>query len=509
MTDTRKIQRAIKLYPIFDCFSGVLPFYITVDTLFLSIQKGLSPTQMSLLLFIISIADFISEIPSFAIIRKLGNSRSAVIGGIFPVIGMVILLVSNSFWQMAVAFSFTTIACNFQNIVSGSIRNNMELIGRREEFTKVNSRGTFLFSVITPITSTVAVAAYKLNPYIPLFLCLAVCIFEAVLSFFMKDYSEESTHKAVPTEKKKKIGHISLNPAMLFLLIAFCLIFCTLASWTENAELIIQGNLTRSVGADMCVTAFGILIFVSQIVRIIANYLFPKMFERFKTSFIVVAVGILFAAFAMAGFTATAIESEWEVVVLFSISYLLVVLVRLPIRTYFRTTAVDTNDKNLQRFMLLGLDFGQSVVSIVISGAATLVISKFGLNSSMLLFALIIAVAFFCTLLFAGAMKKGSSLLKLSYSLELNTVDIVSERIAEFGNLMKLSSEVITSYRLLAEEILLQNLENGKAGEEVNLDITAQNGNLSMNITVAGEKAEDICMADIKNLRYWMNPMSR
>lgn len=159
--------------------------------------------------------------------------------------------------------------------------------------------------------------------------------------------------------------------------------------------------------------------------------------------------------------------------------------------------------------MLLGLDFGQSVVSIVISGAATLVISKSGLNSSMLLFALIIAVAFFCTLLFAGAMKKGSSLLKLTYSLELNTVDIVSERIAEFGNLMKLSSEVITSYRLLAEEILLQNLENGKAGEEVNLDITAQNGNLSMNITVAGEKAEDICMADIQNLRYWMNPMSR
>ena len=292
-------------------------------------------------------------------------------------------------------------------------------------------------------------------------------------------------------------------------LIAFCLIFCTVAPWVKNTELLIQGQLTETVGSEKCVTIFGILVFASQIIRIFANYIFPKILELTKDSFIAAAVGLFFLVLAAFGIVANSTRSSWTVIVVASLSYLIIVSIRMPIRTYFRTIAADTSDKELQQFMLIALDFGQSVAAIVINGIAALVITNSGLNASMMLFGLLAAAAFFCTLIFAREMKQGSNLLKLSYTLEPNTVDIVSERIAEFGNLMKLSSEVVISYRLLAEEILLSNIENGKSGEEVYLDIATENGNLSMSITVAGEKAEEICLADIKNLRYWIDSASK
>ena len=508
MTDTKKIYRAIRLFPLFDGLSEFLFFYSTVETLFLSIQKGLNAAQIAQLLFIISAIDLLSELPSFALIRKIGNSSAVIFGGVLPVAGIAWLIFANDFWQIAVALALTTIACNFQHLACGNVRNNLELLGKRDEFVKLNARSNIIFSVIAPITSVLAVWIYKLIPRLPLFLCLAFCILEAVLSVFMRDYSEKSTSSVAMSVQKKAMGRISLNRTMVFLLIAFCLIFCTVAPWVKNTELFIQRQLTETVGAEKCVSIFGILVFASQIIRIFANYIFPKILERIKESFIVVTVGLFCLVLAVFGIVANTVCTSWAVIAVACFSYLIVVSIRMPIRTYFRTIAADTNDKELQQFMLIALDFGQSIAAIVINGIAALVITNSGLNASMMLFGQIAAAAFFCTLMFAREMKQGSNLLKLSYTLEQSTIDIVADRIIEFGDLMNLSSEVITSYRLLAEEILLQNLENGKAGEDVLLDVATVNGNLSMSITVAGEKAEEICMADIKNLRYWLGSES-
>lgn len=509
MTDTKKIQKTIRLFPLFDSLSEYLFFYTTVETLFLSVQKGLSAAQIAQLLFIISVIDLLSEVPSLVLIRKVGNSVAVKIGGFLPVAGILFLIFANDFWQIVIALALTTIACNFQSLASGNIRNNLEFLGKRDEFIKLNARSNIIFSVIAPITSILAVWVYKFIPDLPLLLCLSVCILEAVLSVFMRDYSENTTLDTAQYESKKKMGRVSLNRTMVFLLIAFCIIFCTVAPWVKNTELLIQGQLTETVGAEKCVSIFGTLILASQIIRIFANYIFPNILKRMRESFIVASVGLFCLVLSVFGIMANSIRSSWVLIIFACLSYIIIVSIRMPIRTYFRTIATDTNDKKLQQFMLIALDFGQSIVAIAINGIAALVITNSGLNASMMLFGLLAAAAFFCTLIFAREMKQGSNLLKLSYTLEPNTVDIVSERIAEFGNLMKLSSEVVISYRLLAEEILLSNIENGKSGEEVYLDIATENGNLSMSITVAGEKAEEICLADIKNLRYWIDSASK
>lgn len=40
--ETKKISRSIKIYPIFASFTGDLIFFVPIDTLFLTLVKGLN-----------------------------------------------------------------------------------------------------------------------------------------------------------------------------------------------------------------------------------------------------------------------------------------------------------------------------------------------------------------------------------------------------------------------------------------------------------------------------------
>ena len=44
--ETKKISRSIKIYPIFASFTGDLIFFVPIDTLFLTLVKGLNASEV-------------------------------------------------------------------------------------------------------------------------------------------------------------------------------------------------------------------------------------------------------------------------------------------------------------------------------------------------------------------------------------------------------------------------------------------------------------------------------
>ena len=45
--ETKKINRSIKIFPIFSSFTGDLIFFVPIDTLFLTLVKGLNASQIT------------------------------------------------------------------------------------------------------------------------------------------------------------------------------------------------------------------------------------------------------------------------------------------------------------------------------------------------------------------------------------------------------------------------------------------------------------------------------
>ena len=55
MLETKEVKDSIKLYPIFYAFSADLIFFVPIDTLFLTLVKGLSASQISAMTMITSL----------------------------------------------------------------------------------------------------------------------------------------------------------------------------------------------------------------------------------------------------------------------------------------------------------------------------------------------------------------------------------------------------------------------------------------------------------------------
>ncbi len=91
LKQNNQIKLALKLYPFYEAANGDLLFFSVIQTLFLTQVKGFSPAQIAIIILITNIVDFALEYPSYRVIRKLGNSRASVIGGIMPLIGILLI----------------------------------------------------------------------------------------------------------------------------------------------------------------------------------------------------------------------------------------------------------------------------------------------------------------------------------------------------------------------------------------------------------------------------------
>lgn len=108
---------------------------------FLIQVKGFSDADIATIILITDIADLILEYPTYKIIRRLGNSRACVIGGIMPLIGILLITIGWTLPLVAVGNIFFVSAGNFQSMASAGARNNLVLFGEKEKYAKLFSKG--------------------------------------------------------------------------------------------------------------------------------------------------------------------------------------------------------------------------------------------------------------------------------------------------------------------------------------------------------------------------------
>lgn len=71
--DISKINRSIKIYPIFASFTGDLIFFVPIDTLFLTLVKGLNASQITAMTMVSLIVCIILQKVILSIVKKMGN----------------------------------------------------------------------------------------------------------------------------------------------------------------------------------------------------------------------------------------------------------------------------------------------------------------------------------------------------------------------------------------------------------------------------------------------------
>lgn len=273
----------MKIFPIYKGLSWDALFYYAIEFLFLTSIKGLTAAQVLFVDAFYPIFKFILEIPSNIIVNKLGKRRSLILGNIFIVGDILCLILANNIYMVIFAwflsaFGYALKGLTESNLLYDSIPKSDK---RGEKFSKIDGRASSFYYYLDAISAISTGFLFVINGYLPMILCLIICIISLLLSFNFKDVDNSQEDEPAPSVKDilldlKQATKFIVKSNRLRSLIIFDGFFC--------AFLAMYSTLRSSILTDIHLPEqyFGLVYAGLQLISGIASSHQDKFHNKYK-----------------------------------------------------------------------------------------------------------------------------------------------------------------------------------------------------------------------------------
>lgn len=383
----KNAQRAIAIYPWYQGLEGDLLFYIAIDTLFLTVVKNFSPAQIVSLSSLSQFACIALQFPVLFLIKRIGNTRSARAGGLCLLLSAILTTFCKSYLLVLLGRIFHDVAAIFRSASVVALANNLDLVHRRRDFLKVRTAANTVYAVITMLISFVANLMFNLNPYLPMIGCITTCTIGAVLSFFVKDYSDydKISYKSEKGEKLK----IKYSGFLIMAILVYAIFYPIVNLGQSEGKLFIQQNILLDFSLDHTSLILGAIICVSRIIRVFSNIAFAKLYEKYQKKTGVALPILLCSAIGFMLF-GSFIPVVFVKLVAMGIGYIIILFARDPFRLYMQDVIFDHTPKEQHQTLLTMLEFGVKLGTASMGLAFSAILLKY---SMLLVMAIIFVIA--------------------------------------------------------------------------------------------------------------------
>ncbi len=373
----KRVDLSLKIYPYFTALTGDLLFWIAIYTVFLTDVKNFNALQISSLTTIGTLFSIITYPLFFRIINKIGNISCVKLGSLMFLIASLLLTISNTYILILIGYIIYTLAFLFKNMENVILKRNLEYIGKRNDYIKLQQKSSLIYSVITMIIALISGYLYNINNYLPMILCILFCFFNFILSHFLYEYKDNVT------EVKKEKINLTLNKSIILIGIFYALIRALIGNGEVNSKLIIQYELFSFIEIEGAVLCFSVIIFLSRIVRTISNLIFSKL-KVYKSNIITLYSFnyILIAAFILIIF-GEFINLNALSVVIVTLGFFVFLAMRDYFSNYIRNIVLNDSNSNYENSMSY-LFLASKIVDFIISLVITLILLKFDLVHAMI-----------------------------------------------------------------------------------------------------------------------------
>lgn len=274
-----------KLYPFYKALSWDLLFYYSISFLFLTQTKGISAADVLFADAFFPIFKFILQVPCAAIVGRLGNRKSTIVGNIlvalavfvlFPATGVEEVIISQFFF----AFGYALKALTESNLLYDSIPRSKR---RNDLFSLIDGKSSSYYYYLDAITSTITGFLFVINGYLPLIICFILCLLAILISCKFKETNKKHTLETKQTTSLKSTFS-DLRQAFLFIFRSSRLRNLILFSAVLTSALAILMTLRSSILTDITLPEqyFGIITAVAQIISGIAAARSGWFHKRFR-----------------------------------------------------------------------------------------------------------------------------------------------------------------------------------------------------------------------------------
>ncbi len=369
VVNKKRIVLSNKIYPLFAGLSGDLIFYIAINTLFLTEVKHLSALEISSLTTISIFVMLILNPLVMKIINKIGALNSVRVGVTVLFLGAFLITVGNNYFTILIGSILYESYSYFKKMDTVILRKNLTFLKEEDKHLEYESKGSLIYAIVTMFTPFVSGFLFNLNNYLPMICCLIFCFINIILVNFL--YEVKTPNRVIKNSKRKvKITHLVF---LILLLFAVCYAIIDLGQ--NNSKLFIQYKLDSFLSLENVSIILTLIVSASRIARVVANYFFITIYEKYKSkilsiigyslliSFILILIGN-FIPFRIFG------------IILMSIGFCLFLAIRDPFDNYIKELLLNNTKQEDHEIMINKLNFTRKLGKLIISSLITLILLK-------------------------------------------------------------------------------------------------------------------------------------
>lgn len=389
ITVEKRIEISNKIYPFYNAFSMDLLFYIAIDTLFLTVVKGFSAFQISLLGVVPTLLCFLMQPILLKIIGKTGDVNASRLGTFMLLVSAILITFGFNFWIIAIGQLIYDISFVFKNMESIVLKRNLVYQKKENDFFKIRGQSNTIYAIITFFIALIAGTLFNINPYLPMCLCIMFCVITCILSFLfyeVNDDKEKINDKVEYKQHKSKF-----NKVVTLGLLSNTLFLGLVVIGQQDSKLFIQYQLTDWYNTGLTATYLSLIVASSRIVRIVLNLIFNKFYLKFKNKISIILSSILVLAFAFIIIGAVVPINTTCKMLLMALGFDLIIPLRDTFVIYIEDLLLNNSSSDEQQRLFTKMELFRKGGKVILNLAISLLLLQVDLFYIMWLF-LVLAI---------------------------------------------------------------------------------------------------------------------
>ncbi len=370
----KKIERSIKIYPIFASFTGDLIFFVPIDTLFLTLVKGLNASQITAMTMVSLIVCILSQKVILSTVKKIGNVNSLRLGTILLLIAAFILTFGKSFILMLLYKTINEIAFMFLNMDEIILKSNLNAVNRKDDYYKIRNKSKIMYSIITLLTALVAGKLFNINQYLPMYLSIIVYILLLGIAFMYYEAKNEEQKEIKSDNKKMKI-----TSTIFLVIISNAVFYSIIKMGQNNSKLFMQYDFQKYLSIEMVTYYITTIVFISRIARLIGNIIWGKIYLKIKDKMSIALTICLCLAFLLLIIGHYINVPFIYKVIVMSLGFFLILAIRDSFQIYIEDVALNITNKEEQQKIIINIEVYRRLGTLILSAVFTLILMKYEL----------------------------------------------------------------------------------------------------------------------------------
>ena len=395
----RKIELSNKIYPYFAGLTEDLMFWAAINTLFLTTVKNLTASQISLLSAVAVFSSIILQGVVFKIIKRIGNIFSVRLGLVLFLMAATAITFSNDIFLIATGEILYHLAFFFTSMGNVILKRNLKAVNKEENFHKICSKSNFIYATVTMIISFVVGFIFNINKYLPMILCITVCVLNIFLSGFIYEYKYKDDESVKPERK------VNWKKILILIIVAYGLLYATLETVQENGKIFIQYYFEDFLEINKATICLTVIIAFSRILRVLSNLLFNKMYSKLKNKLIVLLNFLLLSALVLT-VVGNIVSNGMQGGIIRGAGFCILLFVRDPIMIFSKTELLNNCDTKDQERVLHKFNLFRKIVAGVLALSVSALLLKVKMIIVMLLFGALTALYFVLTFNLSSVLAK-------------------------------------------------------------------------------------------------------